>query len=88
MTVVIIIGWDHIIVKNEKPFLLLPEITLSTEVADPFPTTGLRSSSLNLRILISSGRNFLSELAEDSFFFLKFSHNTAFFLSLFFTSVG
>lgn len=68
MTVGIIIGQDHIVVKNEKPFLLLPEITLSTEVADPFPTSDLRSSSLNLWILITTVRNFLPELVEDSFF--------------------
>lgn len=51
---------DYIVIKIEDPFLLLPEIMPSTEIADPFPPTDLRSSSLNLRILISTVRNFLS----------------------------
>lgn len=63
--VIIIIGWDHVVLKIEKHSLLLPEKMPSTEVADPFPTTDLRSSTLNLRILISTVGNFLSQLVED-----------------------
>lgn len=57
---VIIIGWHYMVVNTENPILLLPEIMPSPEAADPLPTTDLRSSSLNLKILISSARNFLS----------------------------